>query len=395
MVIFRGIVILACAIKAACAYSAEITYQQVGENWGAKNVVTISGVIEASDYLQFRAIHTALVAESGLPIYVSLNSNGGSYIGGLMLASELARTRIPSVVAAGNSCLSACALAFLGGTDRNSRPSREIEAGATVGFHSPFLLSDGEVFSRGYVQEAFRGAVESVAMLVERAEQLHLDAWNIVEILSHESINFYFLNTIESIRGFRVARTVERSNLEFLGFTRAMVINFCINRWAYSRGLNAAAVRQSAEDAMAEYSTFQSILGGVSETSFPILDQFEHGGGRIAEFYLPVAVNDSGRGYVWCGFSLSDPTWAGGVDGAMGNVHYFVASRPPRDPRGAGQIVEGVLREPLSFFNSSYSYNVLDSLHGATHIDDIEEELQRHYATEPILGYSDFSAVRE
>ena len=74
---------------------------------------------------------------------VSLNSPGGDYRAGLALSDLILTNNLRTFVDEGDQCLSACALAFLGGRQEFLRnitwtPSRYVHAGAKVGFHAPF-----------------------------------------------------------------------------------------------------------------------------------------------------------------------------------------------------------------------------------------------------------------
>lgn len=83
----------------------------------------------------------------GVRAVVSLNSPGGSLLEGIALAEAFREDAVATVIEADQSCLSACALAFLGGTGVWSTggigyfKDRTIEPGAKLGFHSPFFPS--------------------------------------------------------------------------------------------------------------------------------------------------------------------------------------------------------------------------------------------------------------
>ncbi|MVO17782.1 hypothetical protein [Parasedimentitalea huanghaiensis] len=84
---------------------------------------------------------------TGVRAVVSLDSPGGSLLEGIALAEAFREDAVATVIEADQSCLSACALAFLGGTGVWSTGGigyfrdRTIEPGAKLGFHSPFFPS--------------------------------------------------------------------------------------------------------------------------------------------------------------------------------------------------------------------------------------------------------------
>ncbi|WP_037075866.1 hypothetical protein [Rhizobium mesoamericanum] len=72
---------------------------------------------------------------------VCLDSPGGSFLGGKALEDLFMTDGIQTYVRRGDQCHSACALAFLGGSEWGDmrHASRTIEPGAVLGFHAPYL----------------------------------------------------------------------------------------------------------------------------------------------------------------------------------------------------------------------------------------------------------------
>ncbi|MCG6941768.1 MAG: hypothetical protein LJE69_11035 [Thiohalocapsa sp.] len=73
---------------------------------------------------------------------VYFDSPGGSLGGGIRLGEYLRRNRIKAVVEGGGMCASACALAFLGGTDRTGARWMSSTTTSRLGFHA-FRNGDG------------------------------------------------------------------------------------------------------------------------------------------------------------------------------------------------------------------------------------------------------------
>lgn len=69
-------------------------------------------------------------------VAVYLASSGGSLYEGMRLGRFFRQNRIRTVVEGGRDCASACALAFLGGTDHNGRPWRSSSTDSRLGFHA-------------------------------------------------------------------------------------------------------------------------------------------------------------------------------------------------------------------------------------------------------------------
>ncbi len=110
--------------------------------------IRLTGMIEIGDAERLRTLVAPLARQPRfLPdaplATLELSSMGGDLIEGLRLGYLMREYNLASVVRRGDLCLSACALAFLGGTAVHSQgetiPSRTIEIGARVGFHNFFL----------------------------------------------------------------------------------------------------------------------------------------------------------------------------------------------------------------------------------------------------------------
>lgn len=82
---------------------------------------------------------------------VYLASPGGSLYEGIRLGLLFQSENIQTVVEGGRSCASACALAFLGGTDHSGYPWRSASDNGRLGFHS-FKSSEEGLANEGDVQ---------------------------------------------------------------------------------------------------------------------------------------------------------------------------------------------------------------------------------------------------
>ena len=109
---------------------------------------------------------------------VCFDSPGGSFIEGLALGQVLLRARKGSAVAENMTCESACALAFLGGSqstagvDGADKPDRVLHPLGKLGFHAPALnIKDGS-FSAETVNKAYSVAIQSIAAIVKEKENV-------------------------------------------------------------------------------------------------------------------------------------------------------------------------------------------------------------------------------
>ncbi|MGX1498795.1 hypothetical protein ACSSV1_003846 [Labrenzia sp. MBR-25] len=124
---------------------------------------------------------------------VSLASPGGSYSAGVKLADFFRDNTIATVVEAGDTCVSACAMAFLGGSSFwptggiGTFIDRTIEPGARVGFHSPY-----------FTEETAVAAVRS-GQLGQLLDLTRLAIADIVKNLTRYSVSQHVLDRIISM----------------------------------------------------------------------------------------------------------------------------------------------------------------------------------------------------
>ena len=109
---------------------------------------------------------------------VCFDSPGGSFIEGLALARVLLRARKGSALGADMTCESACALAFLGGSQSTAgvegadEPDRVLHPLGKLGFHAPALNIEDGNFSADEVNKAYRVAIQSIAAIVKEKDNV-------------------------------------------------------------------------------------------------------------------------------------------------------------------------------------------------------------------------------
>ena len=129
------------------------------------------------------------------------NSPGGSFVEGLAIARHLRETGIAAHVPRGASCLSACAIAFLGGSARNFEDAlidtrdRSLHSTARLGFHAPQLDVPDASFNRAEVQRAFTIAMRSAALTFSRLEELRITKSFALDFFAVEGTDFHEINT--------------------------------------------------------------------------------------------------------------------------------------------------------------------------------------------------------
>jgi hypothetical protein len=161
--VLEGVVRLALAFVACClalspgiVRAAEI---KAGPIPGLSDtaLITVSGVLEASDAEQFRAA-VAVYPKA----IVAFQSNGGSLIAGIEIGKKIRLRNYTTLVPTGVLCASACAFAWLGGTKRLMGP------GALIGFHAAYVTQNGQATESG-AGNALLGAYLNELGLPDRA----------------------------------------------------------------------------------------------------------------------------------------------------------------------------------------------------------------------------------
>ena len=107
--------------------------------------IRLGGAIREGDAGRLREMLARLGTTS--PVTVELASPGGDLLEGYRIGGLLKEFAVTAVVRKGDICLSACALAFLGGSARNTAAvgaaKCNLEIGGKVGFHNFWLNPDG------------------------------------------------------------------------------------------------------------------------------------------------------------------------------------------------------------------------------------------------------------
>lgn len=182
--------------------------------------VELSGDITDGDTDRVRPLIEAMHASDGYQYAedqysqtkgrVCLNSGGGSLLEGVKLASYFAANGVGTAVARGNSCLSACAVAFMGGTtsyenDTGYQADRVLHPSARLGFHSPKLSVSAGQYDEIAVNKAYVIALKSVATLLEISPQIRFANSLTTRMLATPADDMYILSTVGEAARWRIA----------------------------------------------------------------------------------------------------------------------------------------------------------------------------------------------
>lgn len=134
----------------------------------------LDGAIEADDAAKVQKL---IETNQEYSLGLCLNSPGGSYYGGRELYTVFMTEGVRTYVRAGDECHSACAIAFLGGSEWGDyrHPSRKLEPGAVLGFHAPYLTPDNsKAYTADFVSTTMQLTIEIVNELIKDQESLKI-----------------------------------------------------------------------------------------------------------------------------------------------------------------------------------------------------------------------------
>ncbi|WP_170764594.1 hypothetical protein [Ruegeria lacuscaerulensis] len=222
------------------AHAAEVTKTPNDE---MRCYISVEGPIEAGDADKIRdamaSFSTDHPEEANLFYPNSMNSwkkvcfdsTGGSFSEGVKIAQYLLGKRIGSAVPKDAQCLSACAVAFMGGTndtkgDAGLLPFRQLHPLGNLGFHAPFIEVPEREYSAQTVQQAFEGALANIGFLLERGDQMNIQRSLVLRMLNTPSDDMLYVNTVgEASRwGIAIAPVAPRDELDAVS-----TINACYN----------------------------------------------------------------------------------------------------------------------------------------------------------------------
>ena len=111
--------------------------------------VLATGEIVSGDTVKLKSVLASLPVRKNTALYLS--SPGGNLYEGMRLGLFFRANGIKTVIEGASDCASACAIAFLGGTDRNGKTWRSSSSNSRLGFHA-FAGNDGPQLNSDEVQ---------------------------------------------------------------------------------------------------------------------------------------------------------------------------------------------------------------------------------------------------
>ncbi len=131
----RQICFALVALLLLASRAAALEFSPHENDSGVLLAVLATGPIENGDADRFKAYLARHPSKKRTAVY--LNSTGGSLYEGMRLGRAFHQLGVRTVIEGdGALCVSACALAFLGGRDGNGTPWRTKSSSSQLGFHS-------------------------------------------------------------------------------------------------------------------------------------------------------------------------------------------------------------------------------------------------------------------
>lgn len=309
------------ALFAVPARAADISFDGIRNDSPKEVRFRLRGEIAQGDVQRLDA---ALVA-SGFSysqdpwrrIVVSLDSPGGSYHEGLDLALAFRKRGLATVVHSGDQCMSACAIAFLGGTalpkdpeqarDKDplpdQLPDRSLEPRAVLGYHAPYLALTGERYDASVVADAYRSAVLAISRLIAVADKLYVVPAELPRLLAPTKDEIFVADDADSIRVLGIKYDEHSYQMrEKPGITTSMIVNGCVNRYYHLARRSSMQGFATAKATMEEFVEGSELLeNGEDKIAFG-KRPFRKGTIQTWVAYLPIAKTADGKNFVWCLF---------------------------------------------------------------------------------------------
>lgn len=175
------------------------------------HTLRITGRFEQGDGDKLRVMLVGLKGKAakmtGQPLATAeLSSSGGDLLEGMKVGYLFREFEVATLVRKGDICLSACALAFLGGTisrlPPTPIPSRTIEIGGQVGFHnftldSTVVQNETKGDTTAGIARGFGLGRAGASALIRYAADLGIDAGFIAQLLVRPPDTWLYIDTDE------------------------------------------------------------------------------------------------------------------------------------------------------------------------------------------------------
>ena len=135
---------------------------------------------------------------AGLDYIVCLSGRGDDYHEAIKIAEVFVKNVVTTSVPVGGSCLSACAIAFMGGRDccvelGRTMIKRHLSANSTLGLGAPTLTPGQETFTSKEISETFDRSLDVMTALQNKSEDLGVGTKIVNTLIAHRAGNYHLI----------------------------------------------------------------------------------------------------------------------------------------------------------------------------------------------------------
>lgn len=182
-------------------------------------------------------------------VTLTLDSPGGSFNEALKLMDLLKERQIGTRIQEDASCMSACAVAFMGGSRvvaNMFRMSRIVEPGGRLGFHAPSLNIGGEAMVPAQLlQNSYESALSAISGILDRRERFEIQTSLVEKIIETPPSEMFIVETVDDFARWDIAVEMDQSNWEP---DANDVARMCLNQamWTYGSGIAESDLNKSS-----------------------------------------------------------------------------------------------------------------------------------------------------
>jgi len=228
----------------------------------------LTGPIVASDVsdIPARLNQPASQAERtyNAPIVLCLNSEGGSFQAGIELAKVFREQQIITMIEPGARCVSACAIAFMGGgfseMSEYGQAYRVLHPGGQLGFHAPAITLPEVPLPGSVVSDVYQTAQKDLGEAIRKlsikpswdfSRQPILPNSLLVQMMLTPSETMFYVTTVNEAALWEIELPL-RVTVQDL---RRYVQGACHNSFAWAQGVSAQPISEAdIERTTLEYS---------------------------------------------------------------------------------------------------------------------------------------------
>lgn len=169
------------------------------------NAIQLSGFIEEGDAYRLKLYIAGLTKRKNIAVY--LNSDGGNLMEGMALGRLFHDGQIKTVIEENMLCASSCALAFLGGFNKNTgRIWRTKSSNASLGFHTFYNnFKPDAVFTADEANVLVRVSQFIILEMITYFEEMGVSTALLKKTLSTDSDEMYWVDNSEALDfGFHI-----------------------------------------------------------------------------------------------------------------------------------------------------------------------------------------------